>query len=785
MFLLDNDFLKKLDAERNKTTYAKITLLTWDEYPIEEIQGRITQGSVNVDGSSAVRRTCSLTMVLKSNEIDVSNTHWALRNKFKLEVGVENKIDSRYPDICWFKQGIFVFSSLSMSETTSGFTISLQGKDKMALLNGEMGGLINASTDFGQLQEEDILENGEVFITLTQIPIVDIIKNSVSFFAGISTEKIFINDVDDYGLELLEYAVSDDSYPYLYMLREADSGEIRQMFINSSDKNFCQCKKDEEGKIIWVGTAENVTNIPDTLFYDQTGQSEENAIFQEEKGDETVYNILRIGYKDVAGYRLTDLTYPGELTANVGESLVTVLDKIKNMFTSFEYFFDVDGNFVFQRKKIYVSNSWSPIIQDDEQTYVENSLYASSSIYTFENEKLFTAFNNNPNLLNFKNDYSIWGKKEATDGSELPIHLRYAIESKPERYVSQRRKDKENKDDPDEWDVKKTFVSSLKPELAKEGDYIVDWREIIYQMAKDYYNLNDWMNENSSQTFKELLKENNPETCQDGRTGYENFYMDILGFWRQLYFPYFLKNQENLEELEKLVSLSEKRTAARWLYQQYTQKDLNELTKKDINNAINNGIPKDDIKHTWIEYYEKDFYSEGDRCGYAKALFETPETLNFYFDFLDINSALGKYAISSIGSRSKAINDDKINSISYKETPQVIFKETGEVIPSNAYNTGYSFVNLGTTYESYFTISSQGKSAWDELQTQLDQYTNLAENITITAVPIYYLEPNNIIEIHNDEIKIHGNYVINKITVPLGYNGTMSISASKIAEKIY
>jgi hypothetical protein len=56
---------------------------------------------VNIDGASAIRRTCSLTMVAK--DVNINNTYWALKNKFKLEVGVKNVIDSQYPDIIWFK----------------------------------------------------------------------------------------------------------------------------------------------------------------------------------------------------------------------------------------------------------------------------------------------------------------------------------------------------------------------------------------------------------------------------------------------------------------------------------------------------------------------------------------------------------------------------------------------------------------------------------------------------------------------------------------------------------
>ena len=61
--LYDKEFLLKLDKSRNKTIYARITALNFNELPIETIEGRITGGSINIDGASSVRRTCSLTMV--------------------------------------------------------------------------------------------------------------------------------------------------------------------------------------------------------------------------------------------------------------------------------------------------------------------------------------------------------------------------------------------------------------------------------------------------------------------------------------------------------------------------------------------------------------------------------------------------------------------------------------------------------------------------------------------------------------------------------------------------
>jgi hypothetical protein len=47
------------------------------------------------------------------------------------------------------------------------------------------------------------------------------------------------------------------------------------------------------------------------------------------------------------GYRLTNLKYDGDLINSIGESLTSIFDKIKKMLGEFEYFYDLDGRFVF------------------------------------------------------------------------------------------------------------------------------------------------------------------------------------------------------------------------------------------------------------------------------------------------------------------------------------------------------------------------------------------------------------------------------------------------------
>jgi len=98
--LYPKEFLHLLDRQRNKIIYARIIALTFDEQPLEQIEGRITSGSINIDGASAVRRTCQLSMI--TPEINIANYYWGLNTKIKLAIGVKNDINPEYPNIIWF-----------------------------------------------------------------------------------------------------------------------------------------------------------------------------------------------------------------------------------------------------------------------------------------------------------------------------------------------------------------------------------------------------------------------------------------------------------------------------------------------------------------------------------------------------------------------------------------------------------------------------------------------------------------------------------------------------------
>lgn len=821
--LYDKEFLLKLDKSKNKTIYARVTALQFNESPIEYIEGRVTGGSINIDGASAVRRTCSLTMV--AQDFDYNDYYWGLNTKFKLEIGLENLVDSTYPDIIWFNQGIYLITSFNTSRSTNNFTISINGKDKMCLLNGEVSGSLESSVDFGTIEEE----SSDGVWTIRKIPIPEIIRNAVHVYAGEPYWNIVINDLDTYGLELLEYRYNVPMYLY----RRPNSIVFDNVIIeNNSSVFYIDIGTDNEfvpePKKLKDLDYNHLDLLVDTLtgsptpqyVYDKVDTVPEGWEYEIYAGDKYIkYIFAKVEYGQTAGYRVTDLTYAGDLIANVGESLTSVLDKIKNMLVEFEYFYDLDGRFVFQKKRSFVNTLWTPMSIDEQGNYVvmESLMTASATAYTFSGGELITAFNNNPNLLNMRNDYSIWGQRTGVSGAAIPVHMRYAIDNKPKKYVQITVDDLESKLVIDNYNLKygtaltgrsSNEVTTYALEGTQvEGERVVytEWREIIYQMALDYYKYN------ILDDFELRLIKANPE-YPTGQTGYEPYYIDMQGFWRQLYNPDLRDEIDKTKALISDIKSEEPKISLSYWTEEVTklESEISVLNQKFLDGSITEeeyyvlmgekkralldardklGMLETKLEDliSELESLEKDkenyYQEEGDRQYWNRDVFESPETINFWFDFLDTPGELQQFNVKTVGSRSKAINDSTVKSIYFRETPSVIFTND---ISGEDWLTGYKYIQVPeANMESMFTISAQGKSAKNRLDELIYQHGYCIESATITAIPVYYLEPNTRIYLHDEETNLDGDYIISKITLPLSYNGTMSITATKAAESLF
>ena len=130
------------------------------------------------------------------------------------------------------------------------------------------------------------------------------------------------------------------------------------------------------------------------------------------------------------------MVYNDDLIAQPGETISSVLDKIVQMLgDTYEYFYNLEGKFVFQKRKEYNAFNWQGT-EIDEVLYNDATLNMEKPVFNFLDDKLITSFKNAPKLTDLKNDFSIWGTKRSPSGAENAIHARYAIDQKPKFYKS-------------------------------------------------------------------------------------------------------------------------------------------------------------------------------------------------------------------------------------------------------------------------------------------------------------------------------------------------------------
>ena len=772
--ILDFTFLHELDSDRNRVTYARITSLTIDNYPIERIEGVVTAGSINLDGDSAVRRVCSLT--LTTGNFNIHNVYWGLTTRVKIEIGIQNHLYGyeKYDDIIWFNQGVYVLTEFSTSAQVNNYTISLSGKDKMCLLNGDVGGSFNAETvlDSERVEQEDGSWVDE------KRPIFYIIREMVHHYAQEGFHNIIIKDIDNLSLQVLKNYKTT-----FYLIESVIDGSIVDIYYLDNDIT----PKLNNSYIYADNPTEKVNfkNLPSNFKFQSTVDEDDirlnlssdnhdlaTIILDEENWNE--YIVLKIEYGEDIGYRLTETYYPEELIAAVGDTVTSILDKIVDTFGDFEYFYNLDGQFVFQAKQTYVNTSWDNRVTIEKETYIAPALVSSKVKYTFEGSALTSAYQNAPNLGDIKNDFTVWGKKKNSSGIETPIHMRYAIDLKPEYYKTYS----------GEIFVSRDFVTNcgdklLLKEATRTGEYSqyiddneniyyqVDWREIIYQMQKDYYQ------HNHDDDFTVQITRNNLNTIIEnknyyihGRTGYEQYYHDIEGFWRLLYAP-----------------------------EEY-------LKQYDSDNPKNPAysINVEDFYESIIDSYTG-ISTMGEYIGpWNKNIILEPSSLIFWFDFFDAdNLGLGQFSIPAIGDRPKDQSNDNIRALIYKDIPDVAFiigPEDEEAYDEARRPDRITYIKTGVNDnddgfiakcvdEGTIRLSNRSITAQETIDDLLYNHAYCNETITITSVPIYYLDTNIIISAEDEQRRVNGYYIVNKISLPLDYKGTMSITAIKVPERIY
>lgn len=670
-YLKDSSFLKEIDKLKIKEQFVKIILLDFYENPIREIQGKAISGSLNLEGESNIRRTCNLTMVASPFENDLTNINnlISINKKIQLEIGILNTT-KKYQEykIIWFPQGVFVNINSSISHSTSDVTISLQMKDKMCLLNGECGGTIPASTTFHEYEITD--ENGNTVISNPTI--YQIIQEVVNHFGGEQLSKIIISDID---LRIKKVMKWTGSSPF-YLIKKMKNNTIQYLPTTNADELT--------------------------------------------KEDVQEYKIYEYG-EDI-GYVYTDFVYPGELIGDAGSTVCDILDSIKDTLGNYEYFYDVEGNFIFQEIKNYLNNSQTKV----ELNNMTNDNYLidmskGKSVYTFDDSCLVTSYSNSPQYGMIKNDFIVWGMKENENGNTMPIRYHLAIDSKPKVGNTYKCFFYEDPDDK----IKKAKCPITFPTFS---DFPKEGKADVFYMAKDSGIIYKWVtSENGDEKYIAIENQLTSIIASDWRT---ELYLsgvngEPLGSDSNYYYT------ELLNEWPKLYDIENGK-----FY------DENLKTPSDIDYFL-------DFIDSSASISELSISNIGRR---TKVI--NDDKINCIFE--------------------PEIPDLVLLNLADKNV---------EELRTECDNKGQDYVQLEDRIFNMIVAGGKSNSAYNMVRELLYQYTSYNESITIDALPIYYLEPNVRITVRDSLSGIYGDYMIKSISLPLDISSTMSISCTRALER--
>ncbi len=121
-----------------KTFLVKIEWLSWDETTVTgEYTGYAVDGNINVDTSRESRRSFSATFLNSSRLFAPNGSLTNMGVKLRLSRGIV-----KYNGEQWWQKGIYILTDPEAAHKAADKTVSLQGLDKWALLDGTLGGTL-------------------------------------------------------------------------------------------------------------------------------------------------------------------------------------------------------------------------------------------------------------------------------------------------------------------------------------------------------------------------------------------------------------------------------------------------------------------------------------------------------------------------------------------------------------------------------------------------------------------------------------------------------------------
>lgn len=412
---------QKIDASLStvKHTLVQIELLDLQERPISRVEGEVISGGISVDGDSPIRRTLNMVFLTTDNNYKILETSnpLSLNKKIKVYIGIKDLETKEDKPIVWFKCGTYVMSKCTSSASVAAQQISITAQDKMCLHNGEVAGALEYTT---RLDSETISPSYARYIENLQNACKELqedLEHKENYLEEIESNLTTIYKEVEGANSILETSVVN-MYSLVSKIKVLGLGEelentaqelsesISYLSINS------KMKKLTIKEIIRYAAISLAGELPGKVVINDVPDKIKTPILVDDEG--------------TIGYKMIDYIYPTELTLTTGQPVSSVYEQCKQALGgNYEYFYDVDGNFIFQEIKNYLNNNIPPL-KDLKTTDYRYSFDKVPVQFDFSQYNIETAYVNTPNWNNIKNDFYVWGYN---DDQLIGYHL--VIDDKP------------------------------------------------------------------------------------------------------------------------------------------------------------------------------------------------------------------------------------------------------------------------------------------------------------------------------------------------------------------
>ena len=181
----------------------KVDLLNFNFQTINSLEGRVTDGSISIDATSDIRRTCNITLVVEDSTDIIAPGGQVWLDKFiKVYVGTDNPRNNN--ETVWNNMGLFLINNPESVYNATTNTITFEGLDLMAKLTGRRNGQLPAVTT----------------VVPAESKVADVVKQTITQLGGF--DKYIIQDA---GYEI-PYDIKKDMGSTIYDLLV----EIRDLY---------------------------------------------------------------------------------------------------------------------------------------------------------------------------------------------------------------------------------------------------------------------------------------------------------------------------------------------------------------------------------------------------------------------------------------------------------------------------------------------------------------------------------------------------------------------------